>query len=739
MKDRSQVNRIACVIILLIALSACQRTPARQGTSTLESTMTTETLSTTPAPSNTPLKSPTTTPTVTPSATPSPTPTATLHWENQSLAQTPLPPLAGEINPQNVDQVVPIAVWGNGRANDIELSLDGQILVVGTDLGATLYDSQTYARLIMFSTPYPVESITFSASNDWIALGQNTGIVDVIDRRSLTLLVRLSPTDPVNPEDTEISIAFTPDSASLVWVAETATEIKVLRWSTDSWQVTVDFTLNQGLASYISPALDLIGVIHNQDLTLQSLSYPEENDLLDLPSSISPDFWDRMGILGGEIAASTDGNFLLISNGASITYWKLQSEHFNYLLDDYPKQIPDPCTQAPESCLNLNGGFSWDCGSNPNIAPIETIALTPDNIMVLISRNDNFTEFRRASDTLQLWKINATFTDIAYSPGGEFFFGLRPDGTIEKRSTLDGSLIDFIDQHPNQLAAIAFSPDGGALAAGFNDGWIRVYGTGDGQMLGVLTGDARSLAFSPDGSLLAAGLSDGTVRIFELEAGSQYDLTPRHQDAVNSLAFSRDSDQLISGSSDCTASLWQVNDRYRIRSLTPDARDPFRIYDVAQSFDSQWLFISGNHYGVYAFYDADQENILLPDAVSVNDLALSSSDASMAIAGMRTWFLSNPTTYPPLNPIVLSTEGTGESFALAFSPNNTLLAAITSTDLIFWSAESKMMLEVLPLEENILDGSQPIGLAFSPFGDLIAIGTENGLIHLFGIPTLGDQ
>ncbi len=430
--------------------------------------------------------------------------------------------------------------------------------------------------------------------------------------------------------------------------------------------------------------------------------------------------------------------FLLISNGASITYWKLHSENFNYLLDDYPKHITDPCTQAPNSCLNRSGGFSWDCGPNPNIPPIELLALTPDNVMVLISRNDEKTEFRRASDSLQLWDLDVSFTDIAYSPGGEFFFGLRPNGMIEKRSTLDGSLIDFIDQHPNRLAAIAFSPDGGVLAAGFNDGWIRVYSTGNGQMLGVLTGDARSLDFSPDGASLAAGLSDGTIRIFQLEAGSHTDLTPRHQDAVTSLSFSRDGTQLFSGSTDCTASLWQVSDRYRIRSLTPDAADPFRIYDVAQSFDSHWLFIAGDHAGIYAFYDADQENILLPEAISLTDLALSSDDASLALSGLKNWFLPNPTTYPPLNPIILSPEMTQKTYALGFSPDNTLLAAITDSDLLFWAVESQSLLADIPLPEEFLTDSVPIGLAFSPYGDMIVVGTENGLIHVFGIPSYSE-
>ena len=312
-------------------------------------------------------------------------------------------------------------------------------------------------------------------------------------------------------------------------------------------------------------------------LALQSLKYVEDNDLLDLPSTIADSFWTRMVNEGGEVAASSDGDFIIISNGAALAHWELLSNEYTYLLDDYPSRIPDPCSQAPDTCLNTSGGFSWSCDGSTAMAPIELIALTPDNIMVLISRNDNLTEFRRVSDGLMPWEIKATFTDVAFSPGGEFFFGLRSDGTIEKRSTLDGTLVDFLNLHPSRMYDIAFSTDGSVLAAGYSDDWIRVFSAASGEMLGVLTGTAQSLEFSPDGALLAAGLTTGAVRIFDLAEGSYYDINPGHLDAVTALSFSSSGDLLLTGSADCTTSLWNITGRYRVsdqdslwRSAYPD-------------------------------------------------------------------------------------------------------------------------------------------------------------------------
>ncbi|WP_241245623.1 pentapeptide repeat-containing protein, partial [Candidatus Protofrankia datiscae] len=71
--------------------------------------------------------------------------------------------------------------------------------------------------------------------------------------------------------------------------------------------------------------------------------------------------------------------------------------------------------------------------------------------------------------------------------------------------------------------AIAFSPDGAALAVGRDDGTVRLSTIATGRQAGLLTGHigaVRAVTFSPDGSLLATGGDDGTVRLWTIGAGS---------------------------------------------------------------------------------------------------------------------------------------------------------------------------------------------------------------------------
>jgi 6-phosphogluconolactonase len=70
--------------------------------------------------------------------------------------------------------------------------------------------------------------------------------------------------------------------------------------------------------------------------------------------------------------------------------------------------------------------------------------------------------------------------------------------------------------------SVAFSPSGGLLATGSENGLVWVFSVAGGGALSQVAGspfasnfDARSVAFSPSGGLLAsADLWDGTVSVF---------------------------------------------------------------------------------------------------------------------------------------------------------------------------------------------------------------------------------
>jgi WD40 repeat protein len=360
--------------------------------------------------------------------------------------------------------------------------------------------------------------------------------------------------------------------------------------------------------------------------------------------------------------------------------------------------------------------------------------LTPDEIMFLVSVNDGRTEFRRTVDGDLYWEIDVRYTTVSFSPGGEFFFGLLPNGTIEKRGTLDGALIDFLEGHPSRVLDIAFSPDGSILAGAFSDGWIRIFSTVNGQFLGVLTGQSHSLAFSPDGSLLGAGLTDGIIRIFQLEEGNFYDLSREHQAVVTDLAFSPDGSLLLSGSRDCTARLWDMSSRRAISTVNPGGDHPFRIFNVALVPQELRLFFTGNRNGVYSYQDDRPLSVFLESIYYPSDITADPNNNWMALTGPGTWLVDISQDGKPSQLTELDANPAANGYALAFSPAADLLVLSTIQDLEFWSVPEGVLLDHLNIDHQTQPNAWPEALAISPDGQLIALATHNGLIHIFGIP-----
>ena len=284
---RSKVRLLIAVLIMTtLVLSGCQNQP--EITPSLTATpFTPDQATATPEPTQSPTATSPAAEVTTTSAPSQYGPVIITQWDNLSLTNESLPELAGEITPNNAAQVVPLAIWGFPRANTIALSADGQILAVGNDLGAMLYDSISYAQIVQILTPYPVSMIAFSADNQYIAFGQQEGVIDIVSKEDMALLNRLNFDQPEDFLGKDIQLAFSPESDSLLLMAQSPDQIHLIRWDTATWYVSVNLILQQGLAAYLSAALDLAGVIYNQpDLLLQSLSYTEESDLLDMPSSI---------------------------------------------------------------------------------------------------------------------------------------------------------------------------------------------------------------------------------------------------------------------------------------------------------------------------------------------------------------------------------------------------------------------------------------------------------------------
>ncbi len=147
---------------------------------------------------------------------------------------------------------------------------------------------------------------------------------------------------------------------------------------------------------------------------------------------------------------------------------------------------------------------------------------------------------------------------------------------------------------------VAFSPDGGTLAAACGDMSIYLIDAETTEMR-ILRGhrdQVYALDFSPDGRLLASGTAQGALRLWNLDSGEVRVLSG-HEGAINYLDFSDDGRWMATGSSDGTIRVWDVAGDAPPRVLE-DHGDA--VHGVAFSPDGRWL-ASGGRGGKLVLHD----------------------------------------------------------------------------------------------------------------------------------------
>jgi WD40 repeat protein len=207
---------------------------------------------------------------------------------------------------------------------------------------------------------------------------------------------------------------------------------------------------------------------------------------------------------------------------------------------------------------------------------ITALEISPAGDQIAVGDGDGLISLWRA-DTgtfLRSLKVGFLINSVAFSPDGKLLAVASdsPAATLWSLAT-GGKLKSLTDGHSDVVRDVAFNADGTLLATGGDDGLAIVWDVASGRRLGEPLRHPQqvtAVAFSPDGHL-ATACYDRLLRIWDTQANhGVLKILSGHQDWVMDVAYSPDGRYLASASFDKSTKLWNAQSGEEIHTIAAD-------------------------------------------------------------------------------------------------------------------------------------------------------------------------
>lgn len=344
------------------------------------------------------------------------------------------------------------------------------------------------------------------------------------------------------------------------------------------------------------------------------------------------------------------------------------------------------------------------------------------------------------------WQLSLSATCLAVGAAAGYWQGWDSRPANAYGQPVDHANVQQAFDVEGAATSATFGPEG-VLAVGTTRGTVAlidIHGSRSTTKLADAdAGPVTRALFSPQGSVLAAGSDDGTVRLWtnptratdKPSATLQMREDGKYGGAVNDVAFSPDGRILAVASSTSMVRIWDISNPRKPRVLATPAR-PYTVTRLAFASHGNVLAV-GSTDGTVALWDMsnpeDPQEIdggLVKTDASVTALAFSGNKESLAVGNSRgavqLWNISRPESPQKVG----SAVAVGYTNDLSFNtPGYTLAASNSDGTVRLWENLSSLKsprLLTRPSSQGELSS-----ISFSDKDDTLAVTGTDGTVQIW--------
>jgi WD40 repeat protein len=341
-----------------------------------------------------------------------------------------------------------------------------------------------------------------------------------------------------------------------------------------------------------------------------------------------------------------------------------------------------------------------------------------------LTAGNNYAEYSKA---MTLW-------DSRESVNGFISRAVAPVDIISA-STYTVRQLGVLNGSDQPVRAIAFSPDNMTLATAGDDEEIHLWNTETGGESAVLVehqADITGLAFSPDGRTLASSGGyhnngvDNTVRLWDMDEGTETFVFRGHGSRVVGVAYHPRGDRLVSADEKGIVLMWAAEDGNLLQRIeTPTPINDFDINPTGSLVAT-----------------AHGSELALRDTV-VRLYNLETGELLREITDLDDWVLN--VTFSPDGNVLIVADYSGRVCGWDVTSGAMIkdlsggkdVRYTPSQDLFAIMDEKAIKLVTVEGGRNLLSlrhGTDVTAMGFSVDGNLLAAGTQDGDVVVWGVP-----